>query len=299
MCRLRVIAIAALLVAVVPCVALGWGPGMHMAIGRDVLGMLDMLPAVVAAILWKHRRDFLFGNIAADVVVGKRLSRVKQVCHQWQTGWAMLEEARTKRARAFAYGYVSHLAADTVAHNKYVPRQLLTTRAAISLGHLYWEMRADATVEPDLWKQMRRLVPEVAAEHRASLHAHLTDTFLPFGVNWRLFNQLNRLATQRRWRRLIVHWHRMSHRPLPAQLIQEYRAECVHRVIDVLSHGTASSVCYEDPNGNAALTYARHRRRLLRQMARAGVMTPHTYREAIHGQTPIVRLETRFPRHSA
>jgi hypothetical protein len=282
----RMIAITGFFVVAAPRVAWAWGPGMHMAIGRDILGMLHLLPAAVAAVLWKHRRDFLFGNIAADVVVGKRLSRVKQICHQWRTGWGMLESAETKRARACAYGYLSHLAADTVAHNKYVPRQLLTTRAAASLGHLYWEMRADATVEVDLWVEMRRLVPEVAAEHRANLHAHLTDTFLPFGVNWHLFNRLNRLATQRRWRRIVRHWDQMSDRPLPAELIRAYRAECVRRAVDVLVHGDASLVCYEDPNGNAALTYARHRRRLLRQMARAGVMRSHTYREAVFGQSP-------------
>jgi len=296
---IRPFVIALLLLGVLPSVALAWGPGVHMAVGNEVLQLLHLLPAGVAAILWKHRRDFLFGNIAADVVVGKRLSRVKQACHHWETGLSMLEEARTKRARAFAYGYLTHLAADTVAHNKYVPRQALVTRAGVHLAHLYWEMRADAAVDPTLWPQMRHLLGEVAAEHRPNLHARLTDTFLPFGLNWRLFGRFNRLATQWRWRRLVAHWNRASRHRLPEKLIRQYQQECVQRALDVLTHGRRAEVCYEDPNGNAALTCTRHRRRQLRQMARAGIIAPHIYHEAMLGQAPTVELDRPTHRHSA
>jgi hypothetical protein len=297
--RIRTFAIAFAVVVAVPSLALAWGPGMHMAVGNDVLQLLQVLPAGVAALLWKHRRDFLFGNIAADVVVGKRLSRVKQVCHHWETGFDMLDEARTKRARAFAYGYLSHLAADTVAHNKYVPRQVLKMRSAIHFSHLYWEIRADAAVDPSLWPQMRELLSEVASLHRPSLHARLAETFLPFSLNWRLFGHLNRIATKWRWRRLVTLWNRASRHSLPEVLIGQYRHECVARVCDVLIHGREAQVCYEDPNGNAALTCARHRRRLLRQIARAGVVAPHIYQEAVLGQAPAILVEQSSRRYSA
>jgi len=47
----------------------------------------------------------------------------------------------TKPLRAFAFGYLAHLAADTVAHNYFVPRQLAVTSSTSSLGHSYWESR--------------------------------------------------------------------------------------------------------------------------------------------------------------
>ena len=43
--------------------------------------------------------------------------------------------------RAFGLGYLAHLAADAVAHNYFVPRQLAVTSSTSSLGHSYWESR--------------------------------------------------------------------------------------------------------------------------------------------------------------
>jgi len=290
---------AILITWIVPGIALAWGPGTHMALAGDVLEMLHLLPAAVAVIVARHRRDFLFGNIAADVVMGKRLSRIKQVCHHWDTGFSMLEEAPTKRGRAFAYGYLAHLAADTVAHNKFLPRQMTLSRTTMSLGHLYWELRADAAVSPEQWRQLRQLLSEVFAEHHANLHARLTDTFLPFGVNWRLFYQMNRFATRQGWRKAIRRWDQVSRWHLPDQLIRDYRAECRQRILDVLKYQRESSVCHEDPNGNAALAYTRHQRRQLRQMTRVGVIAPHIYYEAALGHAPSVRLNVDAHHHAA
>jgi hypothetical protein len=177
--------------------ALAWGPATHVKLASDLLENLHVLPAALAALLARCRRDYIFGNIAADVVLAKRLSRVKQFCHHWSTGFAILEDAQTDSGRAFAYGYLSHLAADTIAHGKFLPRQMTLTRTTVSFGHLYWEMRADASIGPHYWDELRNLLDSVFHEHRAILSAQLTDTFLPFSMNWRLFYRMNRFVTQR------------------------------------------------------------------------------------------------------
>jgi hypothetical protein len=51
------------------------------------------------------------------------------------------ERARDEPLRAFALGYQAHLAADAVAHNYFVPRQLAVTASTSALGHSYWESR--------------------------------------------------------------------------------------------------------------------------------------------------------------
>jgi hypothetical protein len=276
---------------------LAWGPATHVKLASDLLGSLQLLPAAVAGVLALHRKDYLFGNIAADVVVAKRLSKVKQICHHWQTGFDMLEGARTDRGRAFAMGYLSHLAADTVAHGKFLPRQMTLTRSTMSFGHLYWELRADATIGPYYWEELRRILGDVFCEHEAMLCARLTDTFLPFSVNWRLFYRMNHFVTRRLLRRAMDSWYRVSRWDLSDQLMREYRAECLARMADVLARGRVSAVCNEDPNGNAALAYTRLQRRQLRQMARHGLIAPHILYEVsvVHAPTVGAAIPIHVP----
>ncbi len=287
--------LAILFIVLTPLTALAWGPATHLKLATDLLEQLHLLPAALAIVVARHRKDFLFGNIAADVVVAKRLSRVKQVCHHWDTGFGLLEDARTDRAKAFVYGYLCHLAADTVAHGKFIPRQMTLTRTTLSLGHLYWEMRADAAVETRYLCLLRHVLRDAAVEHRAMLHARLTDTFLPFMMNWSVFYRTNRLASLRMWRRAVWQWGHLSRWRLPAELMRAYREECLERMVDILTNRREARVCHEDPNGNAALAYARLQRRQLRQMARAGLIGPHVFHEAARGHAPRTSGRYRMP----
>ncbi len=76
--------------------AWAWGPATHVKVASDVLANLALLPAAVATLLARHGRDFLYGTIAADFVFAKKLSRVRQFCHHWATGYALLEDAETE-----------------------------------------------------------------------------------------------------------------------------------------------------------------------------------------------------------
>src|SRR5262245_12323119 len=121
-----------------------WGPATHVGISGSALSQISLLPTAIAAILVRNPLSYLYGSIAADVVFAKRWSRVKQFCHHWSTGFRLLDTAEDDRAQAFAYGYLSHLAADTVAHGKYVPHQIATSGTTQNFGHFYWELRADS-----------------------------------------------------------------------------------------------------------------------------------------------------------
>jgi hypothetical protein len=276
----KVVIVAAAVLAVTAADALAWGPATHVKLASDLLGRLQLLPAGIAALLAAHRKHYIFGNVAADVVVAKRLSRVRQFCHHWQTGFAILDDARTDAGRAFALGYLSHLAADTVAHCKFLPRQMTVTRTTMSFGHVYWELRADTTIGPHYWQMLRGVLAEAFAEHEASLSARLTDTFLPFSLNWRLFYRTNYLVSRRTWLRAMNRLSNLSRWHLSDQLMREYRAECLERMVDIVTHLRSAAVLREDPNGNAALAYTRLQRRQLRQMARAGLISSYILREA-------------------
>lgn len=251
--------------------AWAWGPAVHIGLGSTVLGQLGLLPAAVAALLGKHAIAYLYGNIAADVVFAKRLSRVKQSCHHWSTGFRLVDSAQSEPARAFAYGYLSHLAADTVAHGKYVPHQILVSNSAVNFGHLYWELRADATMEAPTWRTLESVIRQNHAEHHALLAEHMRDTFLSYAANRRLFDVMNALAIRRTFRRSMDVVSRCSRWYLSPALMEGYRQECVDRIHSILTDGSDSALLHEDPNGTSALMGVYVHRREARRLERRGV----------------------------
>ncbi len=265
---------------------LAWGPGVHIGLGSSVLNGLSVLPAAVAALLARHGVSYLYGNIAADVVFAKRLSRVKQFCHHWSTGFALLDEADDDRSKAFAYGYLAHLAADTVAHGKFVPRQLVVSRCTLNFGHVYWEMRADATEPGATRKKLEAILQADHADHHARLERRITDTFLPYDLNRALFARVNSLVARRAFHRAVDTWSHCSRWYLSPSLVEAYRSECVDRIQSILSEGTRSPLVREDPNGTSALMQVRVRRRELRRLKRRSVPVEGRRIEASHGLAP-------------
>ncbi len=57
-------------------------------------------------------------------------------CHYWHVGQEIHDRRDSDALRAFGLGYLCHLSADTVAHNFYVPRQLLLTSSTAGDGPL-------------------------------------------------------------------------------------------------------------------------------------------------------------------
>jgi len=279
-----VIASAALLV--LPDIALAWGPATHVKIARDILSELQALSPALAALLARFARDFLFGNIAADVVFAKRLARIKQHCHQWSTAFEILDSAPTESGRAFACGYLAHLAADTVAHGKFLPRQVTLTGTTLSFGHIYWEMRADSAIGTHYWEQLRQILAHRYDQHETLLAQQLTQSVLPFRWNRAIFYRINRTVSRRGWIRTADAWYDRSRWELPDDILAEYRRESVDRAIDVLVSGRRSPVTHMDPNGTIALGHARIRRRQNRRMARAGILHPHVLAEAVARHAP-------------
>lgn len=275
------------------CVLLGaedvfaWGPATHVGLGLGVLDQLALVPAALAALLTRHRSAFLYGNIAADVVFAKRLSHVKQFCHHWSTGFRLLESARDDRGKSFAYGYLAHLAADTVAHGKYVPRQVMMSECSVNFGHFFWELRADSA-EPE---RHRRTLKDLSAleheHHHLTLESHLTGTFLPYEWNRILFDQLNSLAAGRSLRAGVGLWNLHPRWYLAPDLIGAYRSESLDRILSLFVEGDRSAVVRDDPNGSSALMHASVRRREVRKLKRVGIPVGARVLESAHGLSPL------------
>lgn len=131
---------------VLPTDALAWGPAAHLAMGNHVLAALHLLPAAVAAPLAAHPRAFLYGALAADILVGKGSRPTPHHSHTWAVARTLLAQASTPRLTAHAYGYLAHLAADVIAHNYFVPNLLGYLAGRGKLAHSFAEILADAQV---------------------------------------------------------------------------------------------------------------------------------------------------------
>jgi len=265
--------------------AFAWGPGVHIGLAESVWSQLGMLPAAVAAILARHRIPFLYGSVAADVVFAKRLSRVKQFCHHWSTAFGLLEAAETDRQKAFAYGYLSHLAADTVAHGKYVPRQLIVSGAPVNTGHLYWELRADAACDRATHALVAEVLKADHKDHHVMLAGHLDGTLLPYDLNRMLFDRINAMTVRPAFRFSMDMLHRFGRHELSGVMLAGYHNECIDRIQSILAEGHRSPVTKDDPNGTSALMRVAVERREAKRR-RGGRPTSHREAEATRAFAP-------------
>ena len=282
----RIAIVAGLIVFAMCEPAWAWGPATHIGLGETILGQLALLPAAMALLLRRHSASYLYGNIAADVVFAKRLSRVKQFCHHWSTGFRLLEKAKDNEARAFAYGYLSHLAADTVAHGKYVPRQIILSGVSVNFGHLYWELRADNIQSDERWRRLSAVLRDEHAAQHHQLRAEIRDTLLSYHMNRAIFDGMNKVTVRSGFRRTIAAWGRLSRHTLSQDLLRGYEGEAIDRILSVLTHGDRSSVLRDDPNGTSALMQLSVLRRDSRKRERAGELPMRHVAEASRTWAP-------------
>jgi len=128
--------------------ALAWGPGVHTVIALNMLDDVRKILPSIANIISLYQLEYLYGCLAADFFVGKGGKKKQGHSHNWESGHRFLEEAENDQDCAYAWGFLSHLAADVVAHNYFVPNLIQLASTWKRMGHLYWEARADYSIEP-------------------------------------------------------------------------------------------------------------------------------------------------------
>lgn len=263
---------ATLALWLVPDVAWAWGPVTHLWHGTRVLSDLHNLPAALQQLLIDQHWQYLYGCVAADIIQVKRYTRtIYTHCHGWRMGWKILQQAETPEERAFAHGYLSHLAADVYSHNYFVPIQLVASFPSRTQRHIYWEARFDAEES----REERSLLKEVLARRSPACDALvervLERTLFSFRTNKRIFRSVVALQRLDRWHAAFRRLTSRSRVSLPGSEVNRYNQLCVASIRDLLANGEQAAVMHHDPIGRESLRQAKDIRRKLHTLRRRDV----------------------------
>ena len=253
--------IAVVALAATPDCAWAWTPGTHIFLGEAVLRSLTMLPATVAELLHAFPYDFLYGSIAADSSMAKKYAPAGRHCHAWHVGLEIHEKARDEPLRSFALGYLAHLAADTVAHNFFVPHQLTVTSSTASLGHSYWESRFETHIGERPGRRARQIIQLDHSRADSLLDRVLSPTIFSTHTNRRIFRGMVMVSDADSWQRIFQVMSENSRWDLEDAEVAKYIETSFDFVIDFLKRVEESHPYKLDPAGEHALRSAKRVRR--------------------------------------
>ena len=214
----------------VPSFAFAWGPMTHMYLGNELLSYAPLIPAGILGLLKKHKQDFLYGNLMADIILGKKYLPEDKSSHSWDVGLKLLDQAETWPERAFSYGYLAHLAADTVAH------ETLTDEKG-NMGHTWIELKADSIIDKTYWLQTVMISKAVRMRSDLLLENSLDSFIFSFKTNKRIYKSMVFLSFLNKKRK----------RGVDHELIAQLHEESITRMLDLLQHGTDSFVLGKNP----------------------------------------------------
>jgi hypothetical protein len=298
----RILSLAALAAAAAVLLAwltdaLAWGPLAHLSFSAQALQSLSVVQSPVRALLQDFGNEFLYGSLAADIVVGKNMARYLYHCHNWRVGFNVFKQARPGAEQAFALGFLAHLSADTVAHNYFVPFKTVASFHKASTRHAYWELRYDQRMDRDLSRLARQVSTRAIRGHDDLLERTLGGaSVLPFGFSKQLFRSL--LASAR-----ISPFHHVSRFALAPErslvlepdLIGETNDLALHAILGLLDEGERCQAARADATGARNIKLAIDLRKRLQERTRRGQIvfadaesiageTRESFRKAIQGK---------------
>lgn len=227
-----------------PSFAFAWGPLTHIYLGSEIYSIGSLLPAGIYVLLRKYRHDFLYGNLMADIIIGKKYLPDEKSSHSWDIALNLFESARTQQQKAFVYGYMSHLAADTVAHAGF-------TRNRRNIGHTFVELKADSIINKKYWFQAIAIDRQVQIRNDMFLERSLDRVIFSFKTNKRIFKGIVLLSglNQERFSNFID--RNVIAPSIPRkENIERLHEESIDRIIDLLQNGKRSEVLKKNPIGN-------------------------------------------------
>jgi hypothetical protein len=264
----------------VPSEAFGWAPVTHLYYAKELLHFGHLLPEAIRQVLTTYRADFLYGCIAADITLGKAYVEYIYNCHNFDVGLGLLDHAKTPAEEAFVYGYISHLACDTVSHNYFVPFQNVRHFEQATFRHAYWEVRLDEHFGDRVWHELQDIIANKRNHsHDRLLDGALKDTIFSFRTNKLLFSSMMAIQRLKKWQVFVKNVNRRSHMQFDMEHLDEYNRLAVTAMVLLLRDWKESPVYRVDPTGAKVMEEAQAVRRNLKALQKAGKLTRKIHEE--------------------
>jgi hypothetical protein len=227
----------------IPTVSFAWGPLTHIYLGNELYSLGSLLPAGLFEIIRRYRKDFLYGNLMADIIVGKKYLPDSKNSHSWDVAFDLLKATETKQQKAFVYGYMSHLAADTVAHNTYIVDKR-------NFGHTVMEMKADSIIDKKYWLQAMAIDKKIQARNDLFLENSLERFMFSFKTNKRILRGMVFLSVFYREKiNDFIDKNLVTSLPV-RETIEKLQQDSIDKILDLFQNWEGSEVVKVNPRGN-------------------------------------------------
>lgn len=233
-----------------------FGPAFHLKIGYELINYLTLFSPLTQQILQEHPLDFLYGNISPDIVIGKRFMPYHSHCHSWEIAKSVIEESKSPKEKAFAYGYLAHLSSDVVAHNYFVPCKIISTFKARTLSHLYWETRLDNKIDREIWYIAEKFKSEDFHESEDLLEKILTYNLFPFKISKKIYKGYILFSSLNRWHKTLNLIKNFSRYKIPPEFIEEVLNLSIKFSLFAILRKDDDFLYKSDPMGRKVLTLA-------------------------------------------
>lgn len=249
--------------------AFAWGPVVHLHSAAQLLSGAAAVTPALLDLLRAHSRDFFYGTLAADFIIGKKHAKHSEHCHNWDVGRALLKAARRQgpHREAFMLGYLNHLGADVVAHNHTVPQMMVVHYAAKGIGHIYWEARADwrvLSIHPELEQVWASLSELSFPGHDRFLWENLSTTLFSHRVSAGIYRGNLVLQQNRMWRKLLHRIDTTSSLYFDQKQLMLWIHLATQSAARAVENPWSKRLDSLDPTGAKALAWAAESRKKLR-----------------------------------
>ncbi|HMR24696.1 MAG TPA: zinc dependent phospholipase C family protein [Oligoflexia bacterium] len=230
--------------------AWAWGPATHLHYGYEILSQLHLLPTAMAELLNRYPKVYLYGTISADIVLAKKFGKDFQHCHHWHNGFSLLDYANSEREQAFVWGYLSHLAADCISHNCFVPSHMVLSYDKKFLNHMYWELRFDQMLTNEKILDLFKELSEGDFEDCDALfEKHIQVRVMDFSFNKKVFQKILVLQGVKQWQNMLQKMQNSDRWQLSPETVQDYCDRSLNAVQDLLNFKQNAAILEHDPRG--------------------------------------------------
>jgi len=237
--------------------AWAWGPAIHTVIACTILDDICQILPAIASIIQSFSLEYIYGSMAADFFIGKGQKKRDGHSHNWATGFSLLGKVADEREAAYAYGFLSHLAADVVAHNYFVPDLIHRVSTWKRVGHLYSEAIADRFVGPFYMKVARDVLCMDQLDCDDLLRSAVGRSRHGLKVKRHLFTQSVKVSDYLNCMPQFYLVSKNSRYQIPQEYLVFMIGLSYRLVKDLLSYPDSSPCLSHDPIGSRNLRLAR------------------------------------------